>query len=381
MSLRISMILAKDEWRYWRRSRLSVISIAAAVLIIVASLISTVLRIETERTTREAFQTTALQTFASQPARHPHRMIHYGHYVFRVPPPLSVIDPGVDAYAGTVMFLEGHRQNSAVFSPRYVAAQAGSFTDVSPAITYQVLVPLFLIVLGFAAISREREAKTDNLLYAASVGATDILTGKAIALAGAALLSLVPLAGGLTVALASGESWSMALYLLSGYAAYLLVWVLLISAVSAWARSSAASFTVLLACWVMLCVIIPPLAGSIAQTLAPVEGKTATDLAVVRALYNTGDGHNASDPAFARLRTQLLEQYDVDSVADLPVNFRGVVSQMAEAQQSKILNSKKKEIENERDQNTLNVEKIFYPNRAKDYNARLNASSLKLDSL
>jgi len=96
------------------------ISSIVVLMLTLASLVSTATRIETERTTRDTFQTQAVETFTNQPARHPHRMVHYGHYVFRVPPPLSVIEPGADAYTGTVMFLQGHRQNSAVFSRRYV---------------------------------------------------------------------------------------------------------------------------------------------------------------------------------------------------------------------------------------------------------------------
>ena len=113
MNLPVAYAIARDEWRYWRRSKLGVISSIVVLLLTAASLVSTATRIETERTTRDTFQT-AVETFTNQPARHPHRMVHYGHYVFRVPPPLSVIEPGVDAYTGTVMFLEGHRQNSAV---------------------------------------------------------------------------------------------------------------------------------------------------------------------------------------------------------------------------------------------------------------------------
>ncbi len=339
MNLRVAVAITRDEWRYWRRSRLGVISSVAVLLLTAASLLSTVTRVETERITRNNFQAEAVETFASQPARHPHRMIHYGHYVFRVPPPLSVIDPGVDAFTGTVMFLEGHRQNAAVFSPRYSAAQAGPLAELSPAFAYQILVPLLLIVLGFGSIPREREAKTDYLLYAGSVTATDLWLGKTLALAGAALLSLAPLVLGLVVAWGSGASLTTAAYLFIGYAIYLLTWVLLISALSAVVATAAASFSMLLACWVALCVVIPPVAGAAAVASAPVDGKVASDYALGRALRATGDGHNAADPAFATLRAQLLEQYEVADVADLPINIRGVVAQVAESKQGEILNT------------------------------------------
>jgi len=51
-----------------------------------------------------------------------------------------------------------------------------------------------------------------------------------------------------------------------------------------------------------------------------------------------GDGHNAADPAFAKLRSNILAQYDVDSVDDLPVNFRGLVAQQSEEELTATLN-------------------------------------------
>ena len=128
--------------------KLGVIASVVVLMLTAASVVSTVNRIETERTTREDFQIQAVETFASQPARHPHRMVHYGHYVFREPPPLSVIEPGVDAFSGTVMFLEGASPKLGGFSPRYSGAQAGQLAELSPAFVYQTLLPLLLIVLG-----------------------------------------------------------------------------------------------------------------------------------------------------------------------------------------------------------------------------------------
>jgi len=55
-------------------------------------------------------------------------------------------------------------------------------------------------------------------------------------------------------------------------------------------------------------------------------------------LRKLGDGHNAADPAFAKLRANLLAQYNVDKVEDLPVNFRGVVASNSEADLTETLN-------------------------------------------
>lgn len=49
-------------------------------------------------------QSKANDAFEAQPDRHPHRAIHYGHFVFRPPVPLAAFDPGVDAFTGNAMF-------------------------------------------------------------------------------------------------------------------------------------------------------------------------------------------------------------------------------------------------------------------------------------
>ena len=338
MSIQPILIIAKEEWRYWRRSRLGIIAGLALLLIVIASTTSTIVQVEAERSLRENFQTSAEETFKEQPDRHPHRMVHYGHYVFRAPAPLAIIDPGVDVHTGTIMFLEGHRQNSAVFSPRYAAAQAGPFAELTPAFAYQILVPLLLVIIGFATISREREGKTDYLLVSSAVSPIALWLGKTLALTSVALVALLPLAGGLVFGVLQGESAGIAVVFFLGYLVYLACWSSLITAVSAWTRNSSLSLSLLLASWVLLCVIMPRLASTVASAAIPLDGKIVKDLEMTRALRELGDGHNANDPAFEKLRAQLLEKYEVDDIEDLPVNFRGVVASTSEANLTEVLN-------------------------------------------
>ena len=55
-------------------------------------------------------------------------------------------------------------------------------------------------------------------------------------------------------------------------------------------------------------------------------------------LRKLGDGHNASDPAFTKLRADILAKYGVDKVEDLPVNYRGVVASANEEKLTETLN-------------------------------------------
>jgi len=330
-----TITIAVEEWRYWSRTKLGAATAVLALILVCISVFASLSQQAQEKNTRESMQVKAEQTFRDQPARHPHRMVHYGHYVFRTPTALAALDPGVDSYTGTVMFLEGHRQNTATFSPNYDGAQAGPFAQLTPALAYQLLVPLVLIVMGFSVVAREREAVTDRQLITSGISPVSIWFGKTLALIGVALLMLLPLLIGVIL---SDSLNSIGLGFFAIYALYLLTWVLIISAVSTWSRSTSASLLIMLTIWTILCIVSPRVVASIANTAIPTASQIEMDMDVLVALRSVGDGHNANDPAFNRLKANLFEQYGVERVEDLPVNFRGVVAQTNEAELTDIIN-------------------------------------------
>ena len=329
------LTIAADEWRFWMRSKLGAAAAFLALILVATSLVATMNEIRNERKTRDSLQVKAEEIFRGQPDRHPHRMVHYGHYVFRTPTPLAALDPGVDPYTGTVIFLEGHRQNSATFSQSYDGARAGPFALLTPALAYQLLIPLVLVVVGFGAISREREAGTDRQLVTSGVSPVTIWAGKTTALAGVGALFLIPLLIGVVF---SGAVPIASLAFFIGYALYLLVWVLTISAASAWCKRPSTALLVLLSVWIGQSVLAPRLVASAANVAIPTASQIETDMDVLVSLRELGDGHNSNDPAFSRLRANLLEQYDVETVDDLPINFRGMVAMASETDLTKVLN-------------------------------------------
>lgn len=330
--------IARAEWGYWLRSRLLLAALAVFALLLAATAVLSALRIEAEAARRAAQQQAAEAAFVGQPGRHPHRMVHYGHYVFRTPPPLAVFDPGIDAVAGQALFLEGHRQNSAAFAEAPSAAGVGAFGVPYPALAYQLLVPLLLIALGHAVFAREREAGTLAPLLSQGVRPGQLAAGKAIALGAAALAMLLPAAGLAVLAVADGESPAIAALQVVLYAGYLGVWVLAVLLLGALLRRRADVLGALLLAWLATALVLPRLAASHAAAAVPASGKIAADIALLEGLRNAGDGHNAADPAFDALRRQLLAQHGVERVEDLPVNFRGVVATIAEERLTALLN-------------------------------------------
>ena len=76
--------------------------------------------------------------------------------------------------------------------------------------------------------------------------------GKSLALGVLALATLLPLAVISAQAWVQGESGLVTVMFWLGYAMYLLCWVFIITAASAWTKRAASSLLMLLACWVTL---------------------------------------------------------------------------------------------------------------------------------
>ncbi|PZP18795.1 MAG: ABC transporter permease, partial [Sphingomonas hengshuiensis] len=89
------------------RNRVAVVAIVLTLLLSLVAMLTSLAHRDANAAMRARFQAEADQRFDGQPARHPHRVVHYGHFVFRVPPPLAAFDPGVGAYTGNSIFLEG----------------------------------------------------------------------------------------------------------------------------------------------------------------------------------------------------------------------------------------------------------------------------------
>ena len=330
--------IAREESRLWLRSRLALGTLLIFALLLAATSIATSLRMSEEHRERSEQQALAEETFLSQPDRHPHRMLHYGHYVFRTPPPLAMIDPGVDAVTGQSIFLEGHRQNSAMFADTRASADLGGFEGLTAALVYQLFVPLLLIAIGHGVFIREREENTLAPLLAQGVTGNELYAGKGIALAGVALALLLPLAVVSAAAIVRGGSLLASSGVIGLYALYLLVWCGVILLVSAMVRSRALSLGILALCWLASAMIVPRMAVESASSAMPAPGKIETDLRMQAELREISDGHNAGAPQFLQLQANLLVQYDVERVEDLPVNFRGVVAEVAEADLTEVMN-------------------------------------------
>lgn len=320
--------IAREEWRALARNRAGAIATALLIVLVLAATFVSVERRAAVEADRARYQASVDQDFDRQPARHPHRMVHYGQFVFRPLPPLAFFDAGVDGFTGTTVFLEGHRQNSANFAEARQSSLLVRFGQLTPAFVLQVLAPLLLIFLAFTAVARERERGTLRLLLAQGLDGRRLLAGKLLGHAGIALAIGTPAFVALLwlTATTEGASWSAALLLILGYAAWLLIWAALAVIVSALVPRSRDALAVLVGMWIVGVVLLPRALPGVAACRAILPTRIETEVALHRDLARIGDSHDPDDPYFAGFKAKVLTRYGVARVEDLPVQYAGLVA-------------------------------------------------------
>ena len=330
-SLRIALAVAREEWRAMWRNR---VAVTAGLLLLALTLAATLVSIEQMRAVndeRAHFQASADQQWQSQPDRHPHRVVHYGHYVFRPLTPLAFFDFGVGPYTGHTLFLEGHRQNSANFSDAVQSSLLLRFGQLTPAFVLQTLTPLLIVFLAFGSVARERQGGQLRLLLSQGVPGRALVAGKLVSHGAVALLLAAPAL--LALALLAGfdaairlEAALMAL----GYALYLLLWTggaVLVSSLVPRARDA---LLALVGVWIFTVVLLPRLMPDLANETVPRPTRIETEVAIHKDAAKLGDSHNPDDPYFSKFRQQTLAKYGVSRVEDLPVNYGGLVTREGE---------------------------------------------------
>jgi len=323
--------IARNEWRAMLRNQ---VALAAAVLMLALTLAAILVsheRVRAVNAERARFQSSADAQWNAQPDRHPHRVVHYGHYVFRPLSPLAFFDFGVDPFTGHTLFLEGHRQNSANFSDAGQSSVLLRFGQLTPAFVLQVLTPLLIAFLAFGSVARERERGQLRLQLTQGVKGMTLLGGKLAAHAGIALLLGAPAFAALAVIAALHGAVALeALAMAAGYALYLLAWALGAVLVSALLPRARDALLVLVGVWIVTTILLPRVMPDLAVRGIERPTRIETEAAIHARLKAMGDSHNPNDPYFNRFKQKVLDQYGVSRIEDLPVNYGGLVMQEGE---------------------------------------------------
>lgn len=311
---------------------------AAVVFLLLAAALATGWRAWRDASTLRESASQATRThWLAQAPKNPHSAAHYGVYAFKPEPALSFVDRGVGSYVGALTWLEAHKQNDLKYRPAQDATAATRFGEWTAAAVLQLLVPLVVVVLGFAAFAGERERGTLRQLLALGVPPGRLALGKALGVGGALALLLVPgallgagalvLAGsggeGATAAAPAGDVAVRVLALAAAYLAYFALFAAATLAVSALARSTRTALVVLLAAWAANALVAPRFAADVARAARPAPTALTFNAGLERGLAANPEGPT-SEQRKAEFRDSVLKAYGVASVDSLPVNFAGL---------------------------------------------------------
>ncbi|MDR6989955.1 DUF3526 domain-containing protein [Luteimonas sp. 3794] len=317
----------RNELRAMARTRTALAGIALLVMLATVATAVSLHHMADAADYRARQQAAAQAAFEAQPDRHPHRVVHYGHFVYRLPSALAAFDAGVDPFTGSSMFLEGHRQNTANFGDVMQGSVLTRFGQLTPAFVLQILAPLVLIFLGHGVLAQERERGTLRQLMLQGARLRDIVAGKLAALSVAAGIFMLPAIAGLAVMAAKpGASVTVAMALMLAYAGYLGIWCLLIAALSALTHRRRDALLALVGIWAVAALLVPRLATDAAYAAFPLPDRLQTDVGIGADLRAIGDSHDPDDPYFNDFRRSVLARYGVERIEDLPVNYRGLVA-------------------------------------------------------
>lgn len=331
--------IAREEWRSLFRDRVAVFGLSLLAVLMIVAVFNAWEHQRNANVERARYQAQANHEFEAQPDRHPHRVAHYGHFLFRPLNSLAAFDPGIDAYTGNTLFLEAHRQNSANFGDVRQSSLLLRFGQLTPAFVLQVLAPLLLVFVGHAGVARERESGTLRVLLAQGVDSRQIVLGKGLALSGFAGLVLLPAVLALIwLAFRGQPGWLPTLLLSAGYTAWLLLWVSVVVLVSSLFVRSRDALLALLAVWTVMVILLPRWVPDVVNTAIALPTRFENAIHVEREYQALGNAHNPDDPKFAAFRDKVLKKYGVTRIEDLPVNFKGLVGMESERQSSKLFN-------------------------------------------
>ncbi|NJN28853.1 MAG: DUF3526 domain-containing protein [Cyclobacteriaceae bacterium] len=285
---------------------------------------------------REKAQAAMYDKWLNQGIKHPHSAAHYGQFAFKPKPVLSFLDVGLDNYTGISVFLEAHKQNEVLFSTAQDSNFMTRFGEMTAALILQVLFPLLIIFLTFNIFSKEREEGTLKLVHAQGLSMRQLFQGKVWGTYLMVLLIFLPiillaylLLDQQSARLDSGVTAKFFL-LTSGYAIYFLVFVLLCVLISAFAKHSGFSLLTLLGMWIASCIILPKATTNLADKVYPTPSQFEFKKTIQDNVKNGIDGHNPSDARLATLKQEVLDQYGVEAIEELPVNWGGIAMQAGE---------------------------------------------------
>ena len=269
----------------------------------------------------------------------PHRAAHFGSYAFKESTILNSIDEGVNSVTGNVLRLEGHKQNDVMFSEASQSLMISKLGKLKPSLIFQFLIPLFLIFLSFNSYSKERESGRLKLLLVQGISLKRLVFSKifSIWVIGFTLLFFTLIIQFIFNSSFLDSDTVFRLFLIIiFYNIYYLIIINLSVAVSLLFKNSTSALSLTIVVWFMWSVFFPKIIGNTLESMHPLPTRVEFQDSMTEDRKKGIDGHSPMDDHVEELKKATLEKYNVDSLSQLPINFRGIVMQADEEYGNKV---------------------------------------------
>lgn len=330
-------LLVLKEWRMALRSRTLAATLFPLLLLLGIAFTGSSIEQSRLQQERDAANTHFRKQWEQLQAGDPHSAAHFGTYIFKPLSTLSSFDKGIDDITGYTMRVEAHIQHSMATPPLRPADAYLRFGGFTIGSVLQLFFPLFILFYCYNSYTQEQASGTLGLLLLQGANKPAVLRGKVVShllvingiLLSGLLLYLPPLllTSGNTV---SGTDLLRILILTICYACYGSIFVLLGTTVSAWARNGRQSLLILAGVWLLWNVIAPRLTTAVGESLHPLPSQHALQEKIGKAIRMGINGDAPREERMEQLQQQVLQQYKVRDVNQLPVNFDAIRMQANE---------------------------------------------------
>ncbi|MEM6699591.1 MAG: DUF3526 domain-containing protein, partial [Bacteroidota bacterium] len=325
--------IIKNEWHFLLRSR-TIQGISLGFLVVlVASVLFANLQTKKQIESRDSAKNHLRQQWENIDGMNPHGAAHYGTYVFKPSNLLSSLDDGVNSVTGNVLRVEGHVQNEMVYSEASQMQSISKFGKLRSSMLLQYILPLLLVFLAFHSVSSEKQSGRLKLLVLQGAKPAKIIWAKTLStwLYGLGLLTLTVLLYTLfNLQNISAEVLQRTLLFYLSYAIYFFVISGLTVFFSARWQSSTLALTSMLGIWILWTIFLPNILMSSIENWYELPSRYSFQTAMKEDRSKGIDGHNPADERGKELERQVLEEYGVDSVSQLSINFDGIKMQADE---------------------------------------------------
>ncbi len=336
----ISKTFSKETKELLREGRV-LISLIIVILLLAVAVFISARQYQNINEQYKVAQQTERANWDNQGAKNPHSAAHYGTYAFKPKYPLSLLDQGVDKYTGTSIFLEAHARNEAQFSAAADQTGLARFGDLTPDFILLFIIPLLIILLGFNTFTKEREMGTLTLLKSQGISSFRWIWGKWLALFTPifSITFVLFLIAGLVLSNLKDFgvfNWSTLVTMFLVYMVFYAVFINMVLLISAKAKKSGIALVIGLSVWIIACLVAPKMATNFAQARHPYPTAQEFAEAVQMDKEKGLDGHNPWGEEAQQLEREVLAEYGVDSLSQLPFNFDGYIMQKGEEHQAEV---------------------------------------------